>query len=51
MPYLVRAICGGTIGLLVGLYVVNTYYGGQINFVVLLGTLIGALAGIYFFRR
>ncbi|MEM8965039.1 MAG: hypothetical protein AAGE93_01370 [Bacteroidota bacterium] len=51
MPYLVRALCGATIGFLVSLYIVNTYFGGSINFVVFIGLFIGAGAGIYFFRR
>ena len=51
MPYVVRALCGATIGFLVALYVVDTYFGGSINFIMVLGILLGAVAGIYFFRR
>ncbi|WKN42651.1 hypothetical protein [Tunicatimonas pelagia] len=51
MPYLVRALCGATIGFLVSLYIVNTYFGGSINFIVYLSVVAGAGAGIYFFRR
>jgi len=51
MPYLVRALCGATIGFLIALYLVNTYFGGTINFIVWLGVGLGAAAGIYLFRR
>ena len=36
MPVVVKALCGATIGFLVGLYVVNNYFGGTINYVVYL---------------
>ncbi|MGD1889390.1 MAG: hypothetical protein ACFB15_02120 [Cyclobacteriaceae bacterium] len=51
MPYLVRALCGATIGLLIALYVVNTYFGGSLNFIVWTSIVLGAAAGIYLFRR
>ncbi|MGB3586047.1 MAG: hypothetical protein WBA23_05885 [Tunicatimonas sp.] len=51
MPYVVRVLCGATIGFLLSLYLVNTYFGGQINYVVIIGLLLGGGAGIYFFRR
>lgn len=51
MPYLVRALCGATIGFLIALYLVNTYFGGAINYIVWIGIGLGAGAGIYFFRR
>jgi hypothetical protein len=51
MPYLVRALCGATIGFLIGLYLVNTYFGGSLNYIVWLGVAVGAGAGIYLFRR
>ncbi|MEQ9440909.1 MAG: hypothetical protein RIG62_17815 [Cyclobacteriaceae bacterium] len=51
MPYLVRALCGATIGFLVALYVINTFFGGHINYVALVGMILGAVAGLYFFRR
>ncbi|MEM6842350.1 MAG: hypothetical protein AAF944_11235 [Bacteroidota bacterium] len=51
MPYLVRALCGATIGFLISLHIINNYFGGSINFVVYINLVLGALAGIYFFRR
>jgi CBS-domain-containing membrane protein len=51
MPYVVRGLCGATIGFLVGLYIVNTFFGGRVNFVVLIAVVLGAAAGVYFFRR
>ena len=51
MPYIVRAICGATIGFLVALYIVNTFFGGYLNFVVLLGITVGAAVGVFLFRR
>lgn len=51
MPYVVRAICGATVGFLIALYIVNTFYGGQLNFIIVIGIILGSGAGIYLFRR
>lgn len=51
MPYVVRALCGATIGFLITLYLVNTYFGGDINFIVLIGVILGGGVGVYLFRR
>ena len=51
MPVVVKALCGATIGFLVGLYVVNNYFGGAINYVVYLGALLGAIGGAWLLRR
>jgi hypothetical protein len=51
MPVIVKALCGATIGFLVGLYVVNNYFGGVINYVVYLGASLGAGVGVWLLRR
>lgn len=51
MPVVVKALCGATIGFLVGLYVVNNYFGGSINYVVYLCAALGAGVGAWLFRR
>ena len=51
MPIVVKALCGATIGFLVGLYVANNYFGGAINYVVYLCALVGAGVGIWLLRR
>lgn len=51
MPVVVKVLCGATIGFLVGLYVVNNYFGGAINYVVYLGALLGAIGGAWLLRR
>lgn len=51
MPVIVKALCGATIGFLVGLYVVNSYFGGVINYVVYLGAALGAVVGVWLLRR
>ena len=51
MPVIVKALCGATIGFLVGLYVVNNYFGGTINYVVYLGAALGAEVGVRLLRR
>ena len=51
MPLLVKALCGATIGFLVGLYVVNNYFSGAINYVVYLCAALGAVVGVWLLRR
>ena len=51
MPLIVKALCGATIGFLVGLYVVNNYFGGAINYVVYLCALLGGGVGIGLLKR
>ena len=51
MPMVVKALCGATIGFLVGLYAVNNYFGGVINYVVYLGAALGAVVGVWLLRR
>lgn len=51
MPLLVKALCGATIGFLVGLYIANTFYGGSINVAVYLCTGAGAVVGAWLLRR
>lgn len=51
MPIVVKALCGATVGFLVGLYIVNNYLGGAINYVVYLSALVGALGGVWLLRR
>ncbi len=51
MPVIVKALCGATAGFLVGLYLVNNYFGGAINYIVYLSALVGAGAGIWLLRR
>ncbi len=51
MPVIVKALCGATIGFLVGLYVTNNYFGGSINYVVYLCAAVGALVGVWLLRR
>ena len=51
MPVVVKALCGATMGFLVGLYIANNYFGGTINYVVYLCALVGAGVGIWLFKR
>ena len=51
MPLLVKALCGATIGFLVGLYIINTFFGGSINVVVYLCMGVGAVVGAWLLRR
>lgn len=51
MPVVVKVLCGATIGFLVGLYVVNNYFGGVINYVVYLSAALGAVGGAWLLRR
>ncbi len=51
MPVVVKALCGATIGFLVGLYLANTFAAGVINWMVYLPTALGAVAGIWWLRR
>jgi hypothetical protein len=51
MPVVVKALCGATIGFLVGLYVANNYFGGSINYVVYLCAAVGAGVGVWLLRR
>ena len=51
MPIVVKALCGATVGFLVGLHIANTYFGGTINYVVYLCALAGAGVGIWLLRR
>ena len=51
MPVTVKALCGATIGFLIGLYMANTYFGGAINYVVYLCALLGAGIGVWLLRR
>lgn len=51
MPATVKALCGATIGFLVGLYIANNYFGGDINYVVYLCALVGAGVGMWLLRR
>ena len=51
MPLVVKALCGATIGFLLGLYVANNYFGGAIHYVVYLLTLGGAIGGVWLLRR
>lgn len=51
MPLIVKTLCGATIGYLVGLYLVNTFYDGHNNFLVYIGVVLGAVVGIWLFRR
>ena len=51
MPLVVKALCGATIGFLVGLYVANNYFGGSINYVVYLCATVGAGVGVWLLRR
>ncbi len=51
MPVTVKALCGATIGFLVGLYVANNYFGGSINYVVYLGAALGGGVGVWLLRR
>ena len=51
MPLLVKALCGATIGFLVGLYIVNTFFGGSINAAVYLCAAVGAVVGAWLLRR
>ena len=51
MPIVVKMLCGGTAGLIIGLYLANNYFGGTINFVVYLCALAGAAAGAWLLRR
>ncbi len=51
MPTVVKALCGATIGFLFGLYTVNTFFGGHINFVVFLCIAVGAAVGVWLLRR
>ena len=51
MPLLVKALCGATIGFLVGLYIANTFFGGSINLAVYLCAAVGAVMGGWLLRR
>ena len=51
MPVVVKALCGATIGFLVGLYIANNFLGGAINYVVYLCALVGAIGGVWLLRR
>lgn len=51
MPVLVKTMCGATIGFLVGMYLVNTFFGGVINWVLFLCIVIGGGVGVWLFRR
>lgn len=51
MPAIVRAMCGATIGFLIGMYLVNTFFAGNFNWVFYLCVVLGAAAGIWLFRR
>lgn len=48
---IVRALCGATIGFLVGLYLVNTFFGGALNLLFFFCVAIGAALGVWLFRR
>lgn len=51
MPIIVKALCGATIGFLFGLYMVDTFFGGAINFLVYLCIVLGAVIGVWLLRR
>ncbi len=51
MPVIVKAMCGVTIGFLVGMYVSNTFFGGAIHWPIYLCVTIGGGLGIWLFRR
>ncbi len=51
MPVVVKALCGATIGFLIGLYISTSFMDGRINLLVLLFSAVGTGIGIWLLRR
>jgi len=51
MPWIAKALSGATIGALVGMYVSNTFFNAGAIWLIIVTSLVGAVAGVLFFGR
>lgn len=51
MPVIVKVLCGATIGFLFGLYLTNTFFDGALNLLFYFCIAVGAVLGVWLFRR
>jgi F0F1-type ATP synthase assembly protein I len=51
MPWIAKALSGATIGALVGMYISNTFFNERAIWLIILLTIVGAVAGVLFFGK
>lgn len=51
MPWIAKALSGATIGALAGMYISNTFFNERAVWVIIVLTIVGAVAGVLFFGK
>jgi len=51
MPWIAKALSGATIGALLAMYVSDTFFNSRAYWIILIGVVLGAVAGILLLGR